>query len=144
MVTVPAVSRMVWQTGICQEIRTLAAKHCQAALAAAGPNVTELTLGYFRDGTPDTTGKSNHILVTMAWTRMAAVDCQPVTLALAVPAVPAAGQTVGVSCAECGQPIRKGELIVDHHVRDAAGELEYIALLHAGCQGPVPANGGAR
>lgn len=61
---------MTWQEGICQEIRTTAAMHAHAALRAAGEGVSELTLNYWRDGSPcDVPADKPYIIVTVAWER---------------------------------------------------------------------------
>lgn len=73
-VNIPALHRMTWQTGIDRSCRQAAAVHCQAELFNLGRDVEELTMNYFRDGSPDPEGKWCHIIVTMRWQRLAEVD----------------------------------------------------------------------
>jgi hypothetical protein len=82
LLSIPALHRMTWQTGIDRSCRTLAAVHCQAALFTLGRDTEELTLNYFRDGTPDPEGQFSHIIVTMRWAQLATVDLSPTSRAL--------------------------------------------------------------
>lgn len=79
LVTIPALRRITWKTGIDLSSRTVAAVHCQAALAKLGQAQEELTRYYHQDGSPDQDGATKAIIVTMRWERMAVEDVNPIT-----------------------------------------------------------------